>query len=379
MTNIILVTSEKGGQGKSVVCKCLADYSIRQNKPLTIFDTDSTNPDVYRAYPDRAQLALFSEAEALQDYANAIIEAAVDTDVMVNCRASIFLALRHWFENNNILELTAEEDMKFIMAFVTDGEPESLAMLKENLKYFRDRVRHVIFRNHGTARIKDMQMVWRTFNQDSDLQRLIEDCNAIVLDFPAMYGNSEMLTIKEQNLSFWKASQSPEFKLIPRKRIQTFLSEAFKVIAQGGFFSFASSIPTAQAPTTVSTPLSSQPATGGFSSAAATSNTPKPAATSFNTASATTASPVASKLAASLNSPAASSPAPSKPAAPASPKPAASPSEAPSAPNQPATKPTLNSLGSAPAAGTSITKSTSLTSSSASSSEMASSDDTSSN
>lgn len=263
MTNIIFVTSEKGGQGKSVVCKCLADYAIRHNKPISIFDTDSTNPDVYQAYPERAQQALFSESEALQDYANSIIEAAVDADVVVNCRASVFLTMRHWFENNNILELAAEENMKFIMAFVTDGEPESLGMLKENLKYFRDRVRHVVLRNLGTARVKDMQVVWRTFDEDLDLQNLIKEYNATVLDFPAMYGNAEMLTIKEKHLSFWKASQSSEFKLIPRKRIETFIFQAFKAITQGSFFSIPSGLsgmPAATPPASTTDSMASKPA-----------------------------------------------------------------------------------------------------------------------
>lgn len=242
MTHIILVTSEKGGQGKSVVSKCLVDYAISQNKPVNIFDTDSTNPDVYRTYPDRAQLALLSEAEALQDYANSIIEAAVNTDVVVNCRASVFLTMRHWFENNNILDIAADEGMKFILAFVTDGEPESLTMLKENMKYFRDQVEYVVLRNLGTARIKDTQIVWRTFDQDTDLQRLLKEYDATVLDFPAMYGNTEMLTIKEQHLSFWKASQSADFKLIPRKRIHRFISDAFEVLSKASFFSIPTSM-----------------------------------------------------------------------------------------------------------------------------------------
>lgn len=270
MTNIILVTSEKGGQGKSVVCKCLADYAMRQNKSLAIFDTDSTNPDVYKAYPERAQLAFFSESEALQDYANSIVEAAVDSDVLVNCRASVFLAMRHWFENNNIFELAAEEGMTFVMTFVTDGEPESLNMLKENLRYFQGKVRFMVLRNLGTARVKDMQLVWRSFDQDSDLQSLLKDCNATVLDFPAMYGNAEMLTIKEQNLSFLKASQDSSFKLVPRKRIGTFLSQAFKVIAQGNFFS----IPSSLSPSSVPSVASSAPTSSTALSASSSSSMP---------------------------------------------------------------------------------------------------------
>lgn len=239
MTHLIFVTSEKGGQGKSVVCKCLADYAHWQNKAISIFDTDSTNPDVYKTYPDRAKLVMLSEAEALQDYANDIMEAATKTDVLVNCRASVFRALRHWFENNNILEIAAEEDMRVVNAFVTDGEPESLSMLKENLKYFRDQVQHIVLRNYGTARIKDAEVMWQTFDQDTDLQRLLKSYGATVLDFPDLYGNAEMLAIKEKNLSFWKATQSADFQLIPRKRIQKFITKAFMVIEQGAFFSIS--------------------------------------------------------------------------------------------------------------------------------------------
>lgn len=236
-----LITSEKGGQGKSMVCKTLADYAESKGINIALFDSDATNPDVYRTYPDKTQLALFSEGRAYEDAANSIVEAALESDAVVNCPASVFRAMQHWFDKNLILDIAEEEGFTFNIVFVSDGEPESLLMLKQNLEYFKAGVNHIILLNFGTIGVfKDEtnQEKWRdkwvTFYADKVLQEQLSFYNASVFEFPELYGDSTVQNIKADNLSFLEAQETLEG--VDRYRTKAFIKQAFPLIESGGFF-----------------------------------------------------------------------------------------------------------------------------------------------
>lgn len=234
---IYLVTSEKGGQGKSVVCKSLVDYADQLQHPIQIFDCDATNPDVYDTYPNRAKVAYFSEAEEYEDYANGIYEAAQDSDVIVNCPAAVFRSLQSWFEKNSIFALAEEEEIAFAIIFVSDGEPESLNMLQLTLDYFDAKVQHIVLLNEGVLRVRDPAQRWDTFETNTALQENLDAVRANVVCFPKMLGNVQMNQIKDDNLSFLAASQDKErFKSIPRRRIRDFVKAAFAVFAALNLF-----------------------------------------------------------------------------------------------------------------------------------------------
>lgn len=234
---IYLITSEKGGQGKSVICKAFVDYADQLQHPIQIFDCDATNPDVYDTHPNRAKVAYFSEAEEYEDYANGIYEAAQDADVIVNCPAAVFRGLQSWFEKNSIFALAEEEGISFTVIFVSDGEPESLSMLQLTLQYFGTKVQHIVLLNEGVLRVRDPDKQWATFETNAALQEKLNAVGAIVAYFPKMLGNVQMSEIKDNNLSFLAASHDKErFKSIPRMRIRDFVKAAFAAFAELNLF-----------------------------------------------------------------------------------------------------------------------------------------------
>ena len=116
MKKIIFVLNDKGGVGKTTVCATLAEYLLGRQIPFTLFDADRSNPDIKASYGKlmSCRLALFSEADRFQDSANNIFYAPEeDVPVIVNLPAQVKPALCQWFEDNEIIDIAAEENLEF--------------------------------------------------------------------------------------------------------------------------------------------------------------------------------------------------------------------------------------------------------------------------
>jgi cellulose biosynthesis protein BcsQ len=74
MTNIHLIGGEKGGVGKSLVARILAQYMIDKDLPFLGFDTDRSHGALMRFYAGYASPILVDHYEAL----DSIVEAAVE-------------------------------------------------------------------------------------------------------------------------------------------------------------------------------------------------------------------------------------------------------------------------------------------------------------
>ena len=66
-TPMYYVGGSKGGVGKSLFSFALVDYLLQQEKNVLLVDTDTDNPDVYKAHKDLALPNLRCEMNALDD------------------------------------------------------------------------------------------------------------------------------------------------------------------------------------------------------------------------------------------------------------------------------------------------------------------------
>ena len=74
VSRIHLIGGEKGGVGKSVIARLLAQYFIDHNQAFTGFDTDRSHGALMRFYKDYASPVLVDRFEAL----DAIVESAIE-------------------------------------------------------------------------------------------------------------------------------------------------------------------------------------------------------------------------------------------------------------------------------------------------------------
>src|SRR6202167_3187126 len=107
MTNIHLVGGEKGGVGKSLVARLLAQYLIDKELPFVGFDTDRSHGALMRFYAGFASPVVVDSYEAL----DAIVEAAVaqpERRILVDLAAQTQEPLAKWMEESGVIELAEE-------------------------------------------------------------------------------------------------------------------------------------------------------------------------------------------------------------------------------------------------------------------------------
>jgi hypothetical protein len=235
MADLHLFGGEKGGVGKSFVCRAAIEYLLQVHPTrFTVFETDRSNDDVKRIYSQVApvKLAIFSESEKFEDAANAIYNRACEQRVVCNLPAQVFPALKQWWQVNHLAEIAPADAVRFYLWFVTDGGFDSLQLFEKSLGFFGDGVQHLFVKNHG--RCDD----WGAVDEDDGLQRLLADHHVPILNFPKCHGSKIRNKMDKESLTFGQAiSTNPVvFDSISRSRVSHFLKGAFVEFERVGVF-----------------------------------------------------------------------------------------------------------------------------------------------
>lgn len=232
MATIHFFGGEKGGVGKSFVCRTAVQYHLDTEQSCVLIETDRSNPDVKRIYGDHlpAQVAIFSESEKHEDAANSIYNTALTSRVLVNLPAQAFIPLKQWFLVNDVFTIAADDAVQFYLWFVLDGGYDSYKLLKQSLAHFGPQLPHIVVQNYGKCD------EWEPLAADSDLQALLENNQARLLTFPKFIGTTHRNQIDAASLTFAAARQHPDFGAIGRQRVKRFLSEAYAAFETAGVF-----------------------------------------------------------------------------------------------------------------------------------------------
>ena len=111
MSTIHFIGGEKGGVGKSVVARLLAQYMIDNEIPFIGFDTDRSHGSLLRFYTDYASPTIIDDYQSL----DAIIETASENPeqrILVDLAAQTHHPLAQWIDESGVLELAKELDIK---------------------------------------------------------------------------------------------------------------------------------------------------------------------------------------------------------------------------------------------------------------------------
>ena len=127
MATVHLIGGEKGGVGKSVVARVLAQYMIDNEIPFVGFDTDKSHGSLLRFYADYASPTIIDSYESL----DAIIEVAAQNSnqrVLVDLAAQTHQAFAKWIDESGVLELAEELDIKIYYWNVMDSGVKERAL-----------------------------------------------------------------------------------------------------------------------------------------------------------------------------------------------------------------------------------------------------------
>lgn len=233
MTAIHLFGGEKGGVGKSFVCKTAIAYHLTRGIDCVPFDADRSNADVLRIYGEAAgvQTAILSEGEDFDTAANAIFNTALGgRRVLVNLPAQAMPALSLWFDSNEVLEMADDADVSFFSWFVSDCGVDSLTLFEQLLDKFDDRMRHVFVANYG------MTKKWELFTQNEALIARMKKLRVTVIRFPKFVGRDDRNRINQLSLTFEQVQESDAFDAFGRQHVKSFLKAAFAQFDATGVF-----------------------------------------------------------------------------------------------------------------------------------------------
>ena len=230
MANLHFIGGEKGGVGKSVVARVVAQYLIDNELPFLGFDTDRSHGSLLRFYSGFASPVVVDSFESL----DAIVEAAVEQPekrILVDLAAQTHDALVKWMDESGVLDLASETEMTLNYWHVMDSGKDSVDLLKKLLDRFDSRLNYVIVLNQ--LRGDDFGIF-----EKSDMRKRAEELNAKFVSLRRLH-EPVMTKIDAGSTSFWAAKNksATEVKglgILERQRVKVWLKHAYDEIGRAG-------------------------------------------------------------------------------------------------------------------------------------------------
>jgi len=226
MAKIHLIGGEKGGVGKSLVARVLAQYMIDKEIPFLGFDTDRSHGALMRFYTGFASPVVVDSYESLDK----IMEAAVEDPerrILVDLAAQTHAPLVKWMEESGVLEMVDETGVSIQYWHVMDGGRDSVDLLKKILDQFGGKLSYVIVLNH--IRGEDFSIL----ENSGERERAIE-LGAKIVSVRHLH-DAVMNKIDATSSSFWAAKNTAEkaatgLGLMDRQRVKTWLKGVYEQI-----------------------------------------------------------------------------------------------------------------------------------------------------
>lgn len=223
MTTIHLIGGEKGGVGKSVVARVLAQYMIDKDIPFIGFDTDRSHGALLRFYTDYASPTVIEDYQSL----DIIIETAAEQPekrVLVDLAAQTHFPLANWIDESGVLELAEELNIKLCYWNVMDSGKDSVDLLSKLLDHYGTKLHYVLVQNQ----IRDEDFTLLEFSGVKD--RAL-DMNAKLMVLKRLY-TPIMTKIDGNDSSFWAAKNKDynhlnALGLLDRQRVKMWLNHAY--------------------------------------------------------------------------------------------------------------------------------------------------------
>jgi len=228
MTKLHFIGGEKGGVGKSVVARVLAQYFIDRQIPFLGFDTDKSHGSLLRFYAE------FAAPIAIDQYAglDRIVEAMVEQPgrrIIVDLAAQTYRLLSQWMDDSALLDIHQELALGLTYWHVMDAGRDSTDLLLKLLDQYGERLPLVVVLNE--VRGGDFGLV-----QASGALARAKAAGAAIVPLRRLQ-DATMQKIDAHNTSFWAASNrsssdGSSLSLLERQRVKTWLHRTYEDIAR---------------------------------------------------------------------------------------------------------------------------------------------------
>ena len=226
MSTIHFIGGEKGGVGKSVVARLLAQYCIDHAAPFVAVDADASHASLRRFYGDYTRTVDLGRVESVDD----IMALATETDrrVLVDLPAQSERALSSWIKGAGIFELARECGVAIVFWHIMDDGKDSLMALDRLLEKYGAAARYCIVKNFGRG--KDFSLF-----ESSPTRARAQALGASVVELPELQ-ETAMRKIDRFDASYWAAAHNSvvgadAFTRMDRQRVKVWLQTWFAEIA----------------------------------------------------------------------------------------------------------------------------------------------------
>ena len=223
MSYIHFIGGEKGGVGKSLVARVLAQYFVDRSIPFTGFDTDKSHGALLRFYADFAAPAVLDRHDSLDP----IIEHALEDPqrrILVDLAAQTQQSLGKWLEDADVVNLAQEHGLTLTWWHVMDAGRDSVDLLRQWLDQFGGRIKLVIVLNEVRGDRFEI------LEASGELARA-EALGASVISLRRL-PDTTMQKIDQHGVSFWAAVNHADraasgLGLLERQRVKVWLNRAY--------------------------------------------------------------------------------------------------------------------------------------------------------
>jgi hypothetical protein len=228
MARLHFIGGEKGGVGKSVVSRILAQYFIDRQIPFLGFDTDKSHGSLLRFYANFAAPVVIDRYEGL----DRIVEAAAEQPerrIIVDLAAQTHRFLADWMEDSELLDIKDELDLSLNYWHVMDSGRDSAELLVKVLDQFGGRLPLVVVLNE--VRGADFSIL-----ESSGTLARAKELGAKTVALRRLQ-DSTMQKIDAHSTSFWAASNrggkdGSALGLLERQRVKNWLHRVYEEIGR---------------------------------------------------------------------------------------------------------------------------------------------------
>lgn len=224
MNQIHFIGGEKGGVGKSMVARLLAQYLIDHKRQWRGFDADLSHGALVRYYGDYTQPLDLDVIESLDGL---VEQAAEDSDqlLLVDLAAQSERRLHAWAEDVDIAGLGEELGFEITFWHVMDDGKDSVNLLERLLSRYGKSARYVVVKNAARGDRFDL------FEQ-SEVRKSIDEQDIPVIDLRALH-HPIVQKIDRMDKSFWAAvnhqgDTDRALGLMERQRVKVWLKRVYE-------------------------------------------------------------------------------------------------------------------------------------------------------
>jgi hypothetical protein len=226
MATLNFIGGEKGGVGKSVAARVLAQYFIDKGQPFTGFDTDRSHTSFARFYADYASPVVVDSYEGLDKVASVFEETPVSgvrASVIVDLAAQTAAPLSRWIRDSDLLALLASMGITVNFWHMADAGQDSVDLLDRLVNTFGPGPNYFVVKNEGRG--SDFSQL----EQSPALKKALALGGRVVT--LGQLHEASMRKIDRRNASFWSAihtTTGPDaLGMLERQRVKTWLRNTY--------------------------------------------------------------------------------------------------------------------------------------------------------